>query len=325
MATRAIRIGSAVDIFAYDDGDFDSAIEVDAPIKSGTPVDPTDVLRLEDLAGRLLTPASVVNIDNPTELNSIAGVLGALILAYQAVGAAGLNEYTLYAYDSDGPAVVAPYIMDADGAGTERWIAVGGKYSIVDPHISGNITITGTVDGIDISVHAADVDAHHAQVHDVDSHSDVDLAGLANDDLMQYDDPSSKWQPKSIQEVIAGQNIAPGNVAATGRLSSGTLTTAVVGPTDNLNVAGVNTVFANTAGNNVTIGGLAGGVVGQHVDIVKASPNNILTMEHLEGGGSQDLIMHSGGDLSITAAEYGGASFKCDGTNWYDVSHAKHV
>ena len=49
MALQTIRIGSAVDIFQYDDGDFSSGIEVSAPIKSGAPVDPTDVLRLEDL------------------------------------------------------------------------------------------------------------------------------------------------------------------------------------------------------------------------------------------------------------------------------------
>ncbi len=130
MALVTVRIGSMVDIHQYDDGDFDSAIETTEPIKAGTPVDPTDVTRLEDIEGRLLNPVSVVDIDNPTELNSIAGVLGALILAYQIVGATGLNEATLYAYDASGPAVDAPYIMDADGAGDERWIAVGGEHSV---------------------------------------------------------------------------------------------------------------------------------------------------------------------------------------------------
>lgn len=135
MATKYIRIGACDQIFAYDDADFDSAFETTEPIKCGTPVDPTDVTRLEDIEGRLLSPSSVANIDNPTELNSIAGVLGALILAYQAVGAGGLNEATLYAYDSNGPAVNAPYIMDADGAGSERWIAVAGKYSVLETYL----------------------------------------------------------------------------------------------------------------------------------------------------------------------------------------------
>lgn len=49
MALKTIRIGSAVDVFQYDDADFDSGIEVDAPIKASAPIDPNDVVRLSDL------------------------------------------------------------------------------------------------------------------------------------------------------------------------------------------------------------------------------------------------------------------------------------
>ena len=49
MALKTIRIGSAESVFQYDDAAYDSAIEVDAPIKCDTPVDPTDVVRLQDL------------------------------------------------------------------------------------------------------------------------------------------------------------------------------------------------------------------------------------------------------------------------------------
>lgn len=54
MALQQIRIGSADNIFQYDDVDFDSAIETTAPIKSAAPIDPTDVLRLEDIAATIL-------------------------------------------------------------------------------------------------------------------------------------------------------------------------------------------------------------------------------------------------------------------------------
>lgn len=51
MARRYVRIGSMRNIHLYDDGDFDSALETDHTIKVGTPpVNPTDVLRLEDLS-----------------------------------------------------------------------------------------------------------------------------------------------------------------------------------------------------------------------------------------------------------------------------------
>ena len=51
MATRTIRIGSLVDAFAYDDVDYDSAAESSEPIRSGLPVDPSDVVRLSDIGG----------------------------------------------------------------------------------------------------------------------------------------------------------------------------------------------------------------------------------------------------------------------------------
>lgn len=54
MATRQIRIGSMRNIHQYDDGDYDSAIETDAPVKSGTPIDGNDVLRLDDIGALLL-------------------------------------------------------------------------------------------------------------------------------------------------------------------------------------------------------------------------------------------------------------------------------
>jgi hypothetical protein len=55
----------------------------------------------------------------------------------------------------------------------------------------------------------------HTRSHAISStsdHSDINLAGISNKDLMQWDDPSSKWLPKSVAEIISGQNIAPGTV-----------------------------------------------------------------------------------------------------------------
>ncbi len=49
MTIRYVTIGSSVNKYAYDDGDFDAAIETTEPIRAGTPVDGTDVLRLEDI------------------------------------------------------------------------------------------------------------------------------------------------------------------------------------------------------------------------------------------------------------------------------------
>lgn len=50
MALRTIRIGSAIDIFQYDDGDFPTAIHTEGPIQSDTaPTNPNEVVRLVDV------------------------------------------------------------------------------------------------------------------------------------------------------------------------------------------------------------------------------------------------------------------------------------
>ena len=148
MALKKVYFGS-VGPFVYDDilpindpdGDFAGedhrSMTTDGQLFiEDAPATDEEVIRLIDLGFRLLPPVSVVNIDNPTELNALIGDLGALVLAYQIVGAGGLNEYTLYAYDASGPAVNAPYIMDAVGGASERWIAIAGKYSAIESYLS---------------------------------------------------------------------------------------------------------------------------------------------------------------------------------------------
>ena len=49
MADKFLRMGSSEDVLIYDDADFDCALETDAPIKAGIPVDSNDVARLGDL------------------------------------------------------------------------------------------------------------------------------------------------------------------------------------------------------------------------------------------------------------------------------------
>ena len=109
-----------------------------------------------------------------------------------------------------------------------------------------------------------------------------------------------------------------------GRLSSGILTFSTLGPTDNLDVSGINTLFINAGSNDVTIGGFVGGVAGQVIYIGITDATNDVTLEHIEGTGNQDLYLHKGSDETLSGI-YGGWTLACNGTNWYDVSHAKHV
>lgn len=104
----------------------------------------------------------------------------------------------------------------------------------------------------------------------------------------------------------------------TGALKYATATQSVVGPTDNVNVAGINVLFVDTSSNSVTIGGFAGGVSGQVLKVVVTDATSNTTLEHNEGGGSQNIFLSSGADETYTAS-YGGWTLVCNGTSWFEV------
>ena len=128
--------------------------------------------------------------------------------------------------------------------------------------------------------------------------------------------------------VLSGGNVGIGTTSPTqkldvnGAITSGQSTFSTEGPTNNVDVSGVNSLLVDCSSNAVTIGGFAGGVAGQILHIVLTDSTNHLILENEEGGGSQDLIMHQGSDEEIDA---GGVTMVCDGSDWYDCSHAKHV
>lgn len=96
-------------------------------------------------------------------------------------------------------------------------------------------------------------------------------------------------------------------------------------PQDDVDISNVNVLFIDCAANAVVIGGFIGGINGQvlHIARLCAAANDI-TLEHNEGTANQNIFLHAGGDETLTG-EYGGWILACDGSNWYDISHAKHV
>lgn len=136
MAEKKIYFGS-VGPFLYDDTDTIDDVDGDfagetyeAVVTSGqlyvetAPSKDEHVVRRIDVGGtfRLL---SVANIDNPTELNALTGVVGDKILAYQA-SALGYDLHTIYVFDGAVTAAASPYVV-AGSAG--YWIAIGGRYT----------------------------------------------------------------------------------------------------------------------------------------------------------------------------------------------------
>lgn len=109
-------------------------------------------------------------------------------------------------------------------------------------------------------------------------------------------------------------------------ISPKTLTFSTVGPTNGLDVSGLNTLFIDNSSNAVTIGGFANGVDGQIlcISLINAGANNVI-IEHNKTGATQKIYLHAGADETLNT-EYGGWIFVCHGgTDWHDCSHAKHI
>jgi len=93
----------------------------------------------------------------------------------------------------------------------------------------------------------------------------------------------------------------------------------------NVDVSNVNVLFIDCSANAITISGLVGGVNGQRLYIARLCiAGNAITLQYDVATGNQRLLLHAGADETLTG-EYGGWILVCNGTNWYDCSHAKHV
>ena len=96
-------------------------------------------------------------------------------------------------------------------------------------------------------------------------------------------------------------------------------TFSTTGPTDDLDVSDTTVLEVYTISNNVTIGGLAGGVQGQVLYVVKTNTTNFITLEHNESGSTQAIFLTSGADERVVG--YGGYTLYCNGTSWFSLSN----
>jgi len=77
MALKTIRIGSATDIYQYDDAAFATAVHTEGPIQVDTaPVNPNEVLRLSDVPVAGNTVTATVNITDHAIVRGEGGAKG---------------------------------------------------------------------------------------------------------------------------------------------------------------------------------------------------------------------------------------------------------
>lgn len=139
---------------------------------------------------------------------------------------------------------------------------------------------------------------------------------------LEYDGPdenlritwAKQWEPWG---PIVSIEIPP--VSTTRTFSTGPA------PQDDVDITNVNILFLDCSATDIVIGGFVGGINGQVLHICRlCAAANDATIEHNEGTANQNIFLHKGLDETLTG-EYGGWSLACNGSNWYDISHAKHV
>jgi len=149
-----------------------------------------------------------------------------------------------------------------------------------------------------------------------------DIAGLPARLLLEYAGPhphlqitwDKQWEP--FGPILSIElPISPG----TKTLSTGPA------QQDDVDIAGIRILFLDCSANAITIGAFIGGINGQvlHIARLCLAANNI-TLKHSAGTANQNIFLHRGVDETLSG-EFGGWTLVCNGTSWYDVSHAKHV
>lgn len=118
----------------------------------------------------------------------------------------------------------------------------------------------------------------------------------------------------------AGIDPQGGSLTFNKSMVSSTANASIAGPTDDLDVSGVNVVKVDTSSANVTIGGFVGGEDGQILEVVVTDSTNDATLENNEGTSNQDAYLNSGSDDTLSAS-YGGWTLVCDGSSWYEVAN----
>jgi len=173
-------------------------------------------------------------------------------------------------------------------------------------------------------------DDHHAESHSIASHSDTTATGAEMetltddsmaDTLHRHSELSaSDGTPDQALVVDTAGKVGIGTATPACKLDvDGAISSGKINGTssDALNVSGCNVIKCDATAGNITIGGFAGGVVGQVVHLIKSATANNVIIEHNEGTGTQKIITPDGVDITLT--NRGGVTLVCAITNYWHV------
>jgi hypothetical protein len=280
--------------------------------------------RLEDIEAPLITTyRTIVQDETVDTADHYYGMYNEQV---KSAGATGAGDDFFGLYNITEMDQVGGTVRYLDGIVNEL-VFTAGTVTDLDVFYSYINADAGTVGGQIYGGHIVlDIEAGVSVAGDIYGlYVDVDTATVpTGDTFMVYLDEVAGVDYGFYQNGIA-HNYLGGILELDKSINWGTLALSAVGPTDDLDVTDVNTVFVDTGSNNVTLGGTVGGVNGQILLVLVHDPTNNFIIEDHEGTGNQDFYLHAGADEQMTG-EYGGWIFiNMAGNHWHDASHAKHV